>query len=136
MQFNTRTLLIVTTVAATLVWAIFVPPQWAGWLAISILYLLAPSLTLAGIVYYRGTLQAFCIGAAPWMAGVAFFDFLYVRSEMYVFVRGSGFWFTVPDEQLILAKIFLLVPFLMAAGCGLLAALIRSSAEKSGRRES
>jgi len=136
MQYNIRTLLIVTALAATLVWAIFVPPQWAGWIAISALYLLAPSLTLASIVYYRGPWQAFCIGAAPWMAGIACFDFIYVVGVIRQLNGGGWFeMFSKPDDQVILMKIYLTVPFLMAAGSGLLAMFIRTSADKSLRQD-
>ena len=64
-QFGIRTLFMITTVCAVLVWAVFSPPQWLGLLVLFVVYSLAPAVTVAGVVFHRGYWQAFFVGCAP-----------------------------------------------------------------------
>jgi hypothetical protein len=74
-RFRLRTLFILTTIAAVLLWAFFVPPHALGLAVIHFFYCLLPAVTVAGVVFHRGHWRAFFIGvasltAAQWFSSV------------------------------------------------------------------
>ena len=81
LQYKLRTLLIVMLIAAVASWVLFVLPDPAGVLVLGGVLALIPGAIVAGIVYFPGYRQAFCIGAAP---------------VQVIFLMTSAFWFYVP----------------------------------------
>ena len=64
-QYGLRTLLVVMLLASLVVWALFVLPSPASTFVLDGLLTVATAMIVAGIVYFRGYQQAFCVGAAP-----------------------------------------------------------------------
>jgi hypothetical protein len=81
LQYKLRTLLLVTLLVALATWLVFVLPDPAGVLALVAITATTPGLLAAGIVYFRGARQAFCIGAVP------------VQASVLLFLSGFGFSF-------------------------------------------
>jgi len=138
LQFRLRTLFIATTASAAMFWVLFVPPQWLGVLAIYLVYLLLPALTVSGIVFHRGYRQAFFIGMAPWIV-VASFWFAFTSLQAW---WPSGPWwdpfdeflFTADSESLIAHKLLLVVTLIFPAASGLVGVGIRRWALAVERR--
>ncbi len=64
-QFSLKSLFIVTTGFAVLVWILFSPPEWVGVLVLSAIFLLLPAANLAGLIYHSGAWRAFFFGTLP-----------------------------------------------------------------------
>lgn len=77
-QFRIRTLLVITTLSAFLVWVLFSPPQWLGLLVLFVCHCLLGAAIVPGIVFHRRYWQAFFIGCAPAVAYSWFGHFLVI----------------------------------------------------------
>ena len=64
-QYNLKSLLLAMLAAAVLTWFLFVLPSEIGVVLVACVFLVIPSAVLAGILYFRGYPQAFCIGCVP-----------------------------------------------------------------------
>src|SRR5688572_1394695 len=71
-QFSIRSLLLLTTMVAVIVWVLFAPPHVVGALVMLAICIFLPPMVLAGILYLRDYWRAFFIGAAPWAVVLAF----------------------------------------------------------------
>ena len=81
LQYALRTLLLWMLAASLATWVLFVLPDPAGVLVLGGILAIIPGLIVAGIVYFSGHRQAFCIGAAP--------------VQLALLMTGT-FWFYVP----------------------------------------
>ncbi len=136
-QFSTRTLFLLTAIAAGVVWVYFAPPQWAGLIVLYFIYFLLPAAVLAGIVYHRGPWQAFFIGCAPWAAAITFFMWVWIIDEMPrldlddLLPRSSA-----DSAEVMLFKFYISIPLAVTAASGLAAMLVRVWAVRDQRRQS
>jgi hypothetical protein len=71
-QFQFRTLFIVTAICGVVLWMLIGEPDLIGMAAICVIYCLMPAVTIAGIVFHRGYWQAFFIGMARWVVAMTF----------------------------------------------------------------
>jgi hypothetical protein len=126
MQFKIRTLFILTTIVALLVWLFYVPPYWLGLFILQLLYSLLPAVIVSGIVYCRGAWQAFFIGAAPWTATSSLLVALFwVGSQQYQWFP-SDWPYNASGEEIFFVKAILAVPLMIAAVSGLIGVGIRA----------
>ena len=93
-QFSIRTLFIVTTLFAVIVWVMFAPPQWVGVLVLVGVFLLLLPLNIAGLIYHRGYWQAFFVGTAPWAVLTAWYTL------RWLFDGPGPFWPRGNDDAL------------------------------------
>jgi hypothetical protein len=125
-QFNIRTLFILTAAAAGVAWTFFAPPQWVGLLVLYLLYLLLPAAYLAGIIYHRGSWQAFFIGGSPWVLGTGIFLWFWFIDDGLR--TNLSDWIEVLDESaddLMRIKFALGVPLFLTLCSGLVAVAVR-----------
>ena len=73
-QFTLRTMLIMMTVFSVLLSGLFACPPWVGALIVGVLVVLVPMALTIGVIYGRGNLHTFCIGAL-YPAGVTLIFF-------------------------------------------------------------
>ena len=127
-QFRLSTLFVVTAVSGVVFWALYAPPQWLGLLAIYLLYFFLAAAAVSGIVYHRGYWQAFFIGVAPWA----------VTGSLTIVAQQLGgspvFWslsfrdystYSTDNDELILYKIAVFAPLLIAVASGGVAVCVR-----------
>jgi hypothetical protein len=129
-QFSIRSLLLLTTACAVLVWVLFAPPQLAGALVMLALCLLLPPVVVAGILYQRSYWRAFFIGAAPWTAGM-FFWLSYLILESL----DDGDWlelFVMSSADAVEMKLYAGPPLGIILCSGLTAMAIRWWAARQG----
>jgi hypothetical protein len=122
-QFSIRTLLIVTTACAVIVWVLFAPPHAVGFLMMLAICFVLPPIVLAGIVYQRNYWRAFFIGAAPWTAALCLWlSFLLIDS------LEDGDWIELPfirADDAIELKLMAGPPLGIICASGLAAVAIR-----------
>jgi len=135
MQFRIRTLFIVTTVAALLVWIFYAPPHWLGLFILLLLYSVLPAVIVSGIVYCRGTWRAFFIGAAPWTAtSSVLIPLFWITTQQYQWF--PNVWpYNAGGEEIFFVKAILAVPLVIAAVSGLVGMGIRAWALSMQRAE-
>jgi hypothetical protein len=117
-QFSIRTLFIVTTVFAVIVWVLFAPPEWVGGLVLVASFLLLLPLNIAGLIYHRGYWRAFFVGTSPWAALTAWYVIWALDG------RGSPFWPSGPNNILAM-KLTLFFALCFIALSGLTAVGVR-----------
>ena len=115
-QFNLRSLFVLTTAVAVLVWILFTPPEWVGVLALIVIFSLIPAANLAGLIYHRGPWRAFFIGMTPTVLICAWYMFWMPMSG-----PRYGFGFNSPIET----KLALLFVLAIILGSGLVAMGVR-----------
>jgi hypothetical protein len=124
-QFRLRTLFIVTAASSLMLWALYVPPQWLGLLAIYLLYFVLAAAAVSGVVFHRGSWQAFFIGVVPWPA---------IGSLMIVAQHIGGcapFWLFdrsltgIAGDEMIVFKISLSIPLFIGIASGAVAVCVR-----------
>jgi hypothetical protein len=71
LQYSLRTLLLLTATVAVLCWLLFVVPSPFSEYVLSLFVAVVPGMVVAGVVYFRGYRQAFCIAAAPSIVAAA-----------------------------------------------------------------
>jgi hypothetical protein len=82
LQFNLQSLFGLTIGAAVLTWILFVLPGVIGNIFLLSIMVIGTSALIAGVIYFRGYWQAFCIGALPpqvLMVTTVFFGISYLR---------------------------------------------------------
>jgi hypothetical protein len=110
-QFSIRTLFIVTTVFAVIVWALFAPPQWVGALVLTVIFLLLVPLNIAGLIYHRGYWQAFFVGTAPWAALTGWYTLWLLDGRRIPFFSPRG-----PDTLEFKLTLFIALCFIALSG--------------------
>jgi hypothetical protein len=131
LQYSLRTLFLSLLGIAIATWVIFVISGNVGVLVLTILLLIIPGLIAAGIVYFRGYPQAFCIGAGPTQAVMLFM--------LAPYFTGWPYRYPPPPDLLLKMKVSLVGALVLVLIAGLGGILIRylslsPGSLQSGRR--
>ena len=121
-QFRISALLIATLVVAVATWLMFVLPLEYYIIVMLGVHAVVPALILAGIIYHRGYVQTFFIGAAPIIAAV------FLRLFIYYVVDELDDLFRDGEYQ----RFMLMVPLVLSFFSGVFAVFIRRWATKAG----
>lgn len=121
-QFRISALLIATLVVAVATWLMFVLPLEYYIIVMLCVHAIVPALIVVGIIYHRGYLQTFFIGAAPIIAGI------FLRLLVYYVVDELDDLFRDAEYQ----RIMLMVPLVLSFVSGLFAVLVHRWAKTAG----
>ncbi len=122
-QFSIRSLLVVTTIVAVIVWVLFAPPHVVGAVVLVGVCLLLPPIVIGGILYQRDYWRAFFIGAAPWALVL-----LFGLAVLSIDALEDGDWidlFLMNAQDSIEVKFYCAPPLAIILGSGLAAVAIR-----------
>ncbi len=128
LQFGLGTLFLLMTVSAVLLAGLFAGPIWLTALVVALMLFALPSGALSGMIYGRGLVRTFFIGALI-PAGVVLFV-LYLSLMM-----GSGYFSSGleddsdPSEVLLAVAAYVGIPYVMSLGSGLVAVTVRRMVE-------
>lgn len=136
-QYSLRTLFVLTTLVAILCSALFAAPWWFSVATLAVLGVLIPLGLIVAIIYARGYLRTFCIGAL-FPAVPALLVSLYLWTMVYVSIFGVNFSDLVSghdgDEYRLRLAIALGVALALIAFCGLFAMLVRWLVEPRAKK--
>lgn len=125
LQYNLRTLLLAMFAFAIATWVVFVLPGLLGLFILTLISLIVPGLIVAGIVYCRGTVRAFCVGAAPGSGLMTFVWIWTVPSVTFPYIEPSN----LSDSDIDTLKLNLVAMMVVAFVSGLGGMLIRYLAQ-------
>ncbi|HUE74816.1 MAG TPA: hypothetical protein VMP01_28370 [Pirellulaceae bacterium] len=115
-QFSLKTLFILTTAFAVLVWILFSPPEWVGVLVLTIIFALLPAANLAGLIYHSGAWRAFFVGTSPSVIVISWYA---------IMLNSGGRRYWLPGNSAIEMKLVLMFVLAIIIGSGLVAVGIR-----------
>jgi len=116
MQFSLKTLFIAVTAFAFVCGIAFAPPQLIGFFVLVLTLLFAPPVLVAGGVYLREKLQAFCIGGASMSCLVV----LSIFGSFSFYGVFNNLFGNVNEVDLIYTKIYLAILWVLIVISGFL----------------